>query len=145
MHWLLWLLLAGALGVAEYLTLTLAFGILAGAAMVAAVVAGFGGGLVLQLLAFALAGTLGMLIMRPIARRHRRQPPLLRDGTDALVGRSAVVLEEVSAGRGLIRLAGEDWTARPFDDTQTIEVGATVEVMEIDGAHAVVYPRELLP
>lgn len=144
MHWFLWLLLAGALGVAEFFTLTLAFGILAGAAIVAAVVAGFGGGLVLQLLAFALVGILGMLIMRPIARRHK-QVQLSRDGTDALIGRTAVVLEEVSATRGLVKLAGENWTARSFDETQTIPVGASVEVMEIDGARAVVYPHELLP
>ncbi|MGJ3509587.1 NfeD family protein [Enemella sp. A6] len=145
MHWLLWLLLAVGLGVAEGFTLTLAFGILAGAALVAAVVAGFGGGLVLQLLGFALAGSLGLVIMRPIARLQRRRAPLMREGVDALVGQTAVVLQEVGADGGLIKLAGEEWTARPFDDSHTIPVGAKVEVMQIEGASAVVYPYELLP
>jgi membrane protein implicated in regulation of membrane protease activity len=41
---------------------------------------------------------------------------LVREGSDALVGKKAVVVQEVSADRGLIRLAGEDWSARAYDD-----------------------------
>ena len=145
MPWIAWLLLAAAFGVAEFFTLTLAFGLLAAAAVVAAVVAGLGAGLLLQILAFAVTGAAGLLIVRPIARRHMLNPPLSREGSDALVGRSAVVLKEVTADHGLVKLAGEEWTARAFDETQVIPAGATVDVMEIDGATAVVYPRELLP
>ena len=43
MPWVAWLLAAAALALAEFFTLTLAFGLLAGAALVAAVVAGLGG------------------------------------------------------------------------------------------------------
>lgn len=145
MPWIAWLLLAAAFGVAEFFTLTLAFGLLAAAAVVAAVVAGLGAGLLLQILAFAVTGAAGLLIVRPIARRHMLNPPMSREGSDALVGRSAVVLKEVTADHGLVKLAGEEWTARAFDETQVIPAGATVDVMEIDGATAVVYPRELLP
>lgn len=145
MPWIAWLLLAAAFGVAEFFTLTLAFGLLAAAAVVAAVVAGLGAGLLLQILAFAVTGAAGLLIVRPIARRHMLNPPLAREGSDALVGRSAVVLREVTGNHGLVKLAGEEWTARAFDETQVIPAGATVDVMEIDGATAVVYPRELLP
>ena len=42
--------------------------------------------------------------------------------------------------RGLIRLSGEQWSARSFDEHQVIPVGALVTVMEIQGASAVVYP-----
>lgn len=145
MPWIAWLLLAAAFGVAEFFTLTLAFGLLAAAAVVAAVVAGLGAGLLLQILAFAVTGAAGLLIVRPIARRHMLNPPMSREGSDALVGRSAVVLKEVTADHGLVKLAGEEWTARALDETQVIPAGATVDVMEIDGATAVVYPRELLP
>ena len=145
MQWVLWLILAGVLGAAEFFTLTLALGLLAGAALVAAVVAGLGGGLLAQLLAFAISGALGLLVVRPIAARQLNSPPLSREGSDALIGRTAVVLQEVSAHQGLIKLAGDEWSARSYDETQVIPVGSTVEVMEIDGARAVVYPRELLP
>lgn len=145
MPWILWLIVAVVLGTAEFFTLTLAFGLLAAAALVAAVVAGLGGGLLVQLLAFAVSGALGLLVVRPIARRQLEAPPLSREGADALIGRTGVVLHEVSAQGGLIKLAGDEWSARSFDETLVIPEGASVEVLEIDGARAVVYPRELLP
>lgn len=145
MWWIAWLVLAVVLGVLEATTLTLVFGILSGAALLAAIVGGVGAPAVLQLLTFAAASMAGLLIVRPIARRHASQPPLSRDGTDALVGRTATVLEEVTAEHGLIQLSGEHWSARPLDETLVIPTGAAVDVMEIDGATAIVYPRELLP
>lgn len=145
MWWLAWLMVAVALGVAEAFSLTLAFGIFSAAALSAAVVAGFGAPWVFQLLTFAAAAMAGLLLVRPIARRHASLPPLTRDGTDALVGRMATVLEEVTAEHGLIKLLGENWTARPLDEHLVIPPGAAVDVMEIAGATAIVYPRDLLP
>ncbi|MFC8370972.1 MULTISPECIES: NfeD family protein [unclassified Streptomyces] len=145
MPWFVWLLAAAALGVAEFFTLTLVLGLLAGAALVAAVVAGVGIGLLGQLLALAAAATAGLLIVRPVALRHMAQQPLMHEGSDALIGKRAEVMQEVTATRGLIRLSGEEWSARAFDESLVIPVGALVDVMEIEGATALVYPRELLP
>ncbi|GAQ67769.1 MULTISPECIES: NfeD family protein [Streptomyces] len=145
MPWLFWLIAAAVLGAAEFFTLTLVFGLLAGAAVVAAVVAGVGIGLLGQFVALVAASAAGLLIMRPVVLRHMAQQPLVRDGTDALVGRRAEVMQEVTATRGLIRLSGEEWSARALDESLVIPVGAWVDVMEIEGATAVVYPRELLP
>jgi membrane protein implicated in regulation of membrane protease activity len=145
MAWIAWLVVAAALGVAEFFTLTLAFGLLAAAALVAAVVAGVGGSVLVQVLAFAVTGAVGLLIVRPIARRQMSHPALVREGSYALVGKKAVVVEEVSGTRGLIKLSGEVWSARALDEDQVIPAGALVDVMEIEGATAIVYPRELLP
>lgn len=145
MPWFAWLIAAAALGVAEFFTLTLALGLLAAAALVAAIVAGIGLGLVFQLIAFAAAGAAGLVIVRPIAMRQLTQSPLVSDGSDALVGKKAVVLKEVTADTGLVKLAGEEWSARTLDESHVIPAGAVVDVMEIEGATAVVYPRDLLP
>jgi membrane protein implicated in regulation of membrane protease activity len=145
MPWMVWLIAAVVLGVAEYFTLTLAFGLLAAAALVAAVVAGFGGPLLAQVLAFAIAGGVGLLIVRPIARRQMTHPALVREGSYALIGKKAVVIEEVTGMQGLIKLSGEVWSARALDEDHVIPAGTLVDVMEIDGATAIVYPRELLP
>jgi membrane protein implicated in regulation of membrane protease activity len=142
MSWIGWLIAAAALGVAEYFTLTLAFGLLAAAALVAALVAGIGAPLLVQVLAFAIAAAVGLLIVRPIARRQMRNPPLVREGSYALIGKKAMVLEEVTGAGGLIKLAGEVWSARAFDENQVIPPGTSVDVMEIDGATAIVYPWE---
>ncbi|MDO5735786.1 MAG: NfeD family protein [Propionibacteriaceae bacterium] len=145
MWWLAWLIAAVALGVVEAFSLTLAFGIFSAAALLAAIVAGAGVPWAFQLLTFAAASMVGLLVIRPIALRHASQPALTKDGTDALIGRTAHVLEEVSAEHGLIKLSGEDWSARPLDETLIIPAGADVDVMEIQGATAIVYPRDLLP
>ena len=143
MAWVAWLIAAAALGVAEYFTLTLAFGLLAAAALVAAIVAGLGGAVLLQVLAFAVTAAVGLLVVRPIARQQMTHPPLVREGSYALTGKKAVVVEEVTDTRGLIKLSGEVWSARAFDESQVIPPGTSVDVMEIDGATAIVYPREL--
>ncbi|PNG17070.1 NfeD family protein [Streptomyces cahuitamycinicus] len=145
MPWFVWLLAAGVLGAAEFFTLTLVFGLLAGAALVAAVVAGVGIGVLGQLVAFGIAAAAGLVIVRPVALRHLDQQPLTREGSDALIGRRAEVVKEVTATRGLIKLSGEEWSARALDESHVIPVGALVDVMEIEGATAIVYPRELLP
>lgn len=145
MLWFVWLLAAAALGVAEFFTLTLVLGLLAGAALVAAVVAGVGVGLLGQLVAFGAAAAAGFLIVRPVALRQMASAPLTREGSDALIGRKAEVMQEVTATRGLIKISGEEWSARALDESLVIPVGALVDVMEIEGATAVVYPRELLP
>ena len=140
--WIIWLIGAVALGVAEMLTMTFSLGLIAVGAVAAAVVAAAGGGGLLQLGAFVLAALGGLLVVRPIALRHVRQPPPLRTGVSALVGRSAIVVEEVSAHAGQVRIGGDLWSSRPYDETLTIPVGATVDVMLIEGATALVYPRE---
>ncbi|MFJ9107202.1 NfeD family protein [Streptomyces sp. NPDC102283] len=145
MPWFAWLLAAAALGVAEFFTLTLVFGLLAGAALVAAVVAGVGIGLLGQLVALGLAAVAGLALVRPVALRQMKGTPLTREGSDALIGKRAEVVREVTATHGLIKVSGEEWTARALDENQVIPVGALVDVMEIEGATAVVYPRELLP
>ncbi|MFF9785897.1 Membrane protein implicated in regulation of membrane protease activity [Streptomyces sp. SceaMP-e96] len=145
MAWFVWLLAAAALGAAEFFTLTLVFGLLAGAALVAAVVAGVGIGLLGQLVALAAAAAAGFVIIRPIALRHMTQQPITREGSDALIGKRAEVMQEVTATHGLIKLSGEEWSARVLDESLVIPVGALVDVMEIEGATAIVYPLALLP
>jgi membrane protein implicated in regulation of membrane protease activity len=140
--WIVWLVLAAVLGVAEIMTTTLAFGLIAAGAVVAGVVGVAGAGLPFQLIAFAVASAAGLGVVRPIAVRHIKQPPLLRTGTSALVGRSAKVVEEVTDDGGKVRIGGELWSARPYDESQAIPVGSTVDVFAIEGATALVHPRE---
>jgi membrane protein implicated in regulation of membrane protease activity len=142
MSWIVWLIVAGVLGVAELLTTTLAFGLIAVAAVVAAAVGAFHLPIPLQLLAFVVAAGAGLGFVRPIALKHIKQPPALRTGTAALVGRPAIVLEEVTGHSGRVRIGGEEWSSRAYDESLVIPVGTKVDVMQIDGATALVYPRE---
>jgi membrane protein implicated in regulation of membrane protease activity len=140
--WIVWLIIAAVLGAVEIVTVTLAFGLVAVGALVAAVAGAAGAPLGLQFGVFAVASAAGLGVARPIAMRHVRQPPLLRSGTAALVGRSATVTEEVSIDGGRVRIGADVWSARPYDETLVIPAGTRVDVLHIEGATALVYPRE---
>ncbi|MEV0350570.1 NfeD family protein [Nonomuraea sp. NPDC050680] len=141
-EWIIWIILAVVLGVAEIFTVTAALGLLGAAALLSAATAAIGLPVPLQLLVFALSSTAGLIVIRPIAMRHIRQPQLQRFGVEALVGRQAYVLSEVTGRDGRVRIGGEEWSARAYDETLVIPTGATVDVIEIEGATALVYPRE---
>jgi membrane protein implicated in regulation of membrane protease activity len=140
--WVIWLIVAAVLGTVEVLTTTLAFGLVGIAALIAAGAGFLGAPAALQFGTFVLASAVGLGVARPFALRHIRQPPMLRTGTAALVGRPAIVLEEVGPHGGRVRIGGEVWSARSYDETQVIPTGKTVDVMHIEGATALVYPRE---
>ena len=136
--WVYWMIAAGALAVGEIFSLSFFLGPIAVAAAVAAVAALVGVGLAIQIVVFIAASAASLLVLRPVARRHLRTPGQLRTGTAALVGERAVVLERVDRDGGQIKLAGEVWTARTYDEDEVLEPGARVQVMQIEGATALV-------
>ncbi|MEU4548368.1 NfeD family protein [Nonomuraea dietziae] len=140
--WVIWIILAVVLGVAEIFSLTAALGLLGISALLTAMVAAIGLPIPIQLLVFTLTSVAGLVVIRPLAMRNIRQPQLQRFGVDALVGKSAYVVKEVTGRQGLVRIGGEEWSARAYDETVVIPEGATVDVIEIEGATALVYPRE---
>jgi membrane protein implicated in regulation of membrane protease activity len=140
--WVVWMIVAVVLGVAELAGLTLAFGLLAVAALAAGLVGAAGLPFAVQVGVFAVASAAGLGVVRPVAIRHIRQPPPLRSGVAALVGREALTLTEVTKHAGRVRIGGEEWSARPYDPDVVIPEGAAVDVLAIEGATALVYPRE---
>ncbi|MEU5576250.1 NfeD family protein [Streptomyces huasconensis] len=140
--WLIWLIAAAVLAVAEIFTLTAALGMLSAAALVTAVCAATGLPLPFQFLVFAVVAAITLLFVRPLAVRHVLRPQAVRFGIDALVGRAAYVVSEVSGLDGRVRIDGEEWTARAYDETLVIPPGKTVDVIEISGTTAFVYPRD---
>ncbi|MCF4136800.1 NfeD family protein [Streptomyces sp. Tue 6430] len=140
--WLIWVVIAGFLALAEIFTLTAALGMLGGAALITAGTAALGLPAPLQLLVFTVVATLSLVFLRPVALRHVLPPQTERFGVDALIGKSAYVTSEVTGTGGRVRIEGEEWTARAYDETLVIPPGTAVDVMEISGSTALVYPRE---
>jgi membrane protein implicated in regulation of membrane protease activity len=137
---LLWILAGCAFGVGELLTTGFFLAPFAIGALVAALVAAIGGPAVLAWITFIVVSLLMLWVVRPIARAHVRTPPQLRTGAAALVGRNAIVLERIANREavGCVRVDGEVWTARAYDEDQVIEAGADVQIVEIRGATALV-------
>jgi membrane protein implicated in regulation of membrane protease activity len=141
--WLAWLALAVVLGIFEVNSLNLVFAMLSVGALAATVTA-FGTDSVLLEVVVALVVAVGMLaVVRPLALRHLRTPASLRTGVAALVGTQGLVLEPVDAKGGRVKIKGEVWSARSMNPAARYEIGASVEIMEIDGATAVVYESEM--
>ncbi|MGC9220403.1 MAG: NfeD family protein [Solirubrobacteraceae bacterium] len=138
--WLVWLIVACAFGAGEVMSgssfylAPFAIGALLGAG------ADAGAGEPAGLVVFIAATVLTLLTVRPLVARRLTAGPGLRTGAAALVGKQAVVVERIDnhAGVGRVRIDGEIWTARSLEEGTTIESGATVSVVEIRGATALV-------
>jgi len=65
-------------------------------------------------------------------------PAHIRTNTAALIGTRATVLERVDADGGRVKIGGEVWSARCYDEECVIEPGKRVEVLQIEGATALV-------
>ena len=137
-EWVYWMIAAGALAAGEIFTMGFFLGPVAVAALLAGIVALTGVGVAVQFLVFIVASVASLALLRPIARRHLHTPAQLRTGAAALVGARAVVVERVDADGGCVKIGGEVWTARPYDEDSVFEPGARVDVMKIDGATALV-------
>ncbi|MFJ6728919.1 MULTISPECIES: NfeD family protein [unclassified Streptomyces] len=136
--WVWWLVGAVALGIPLVVTAMPEFGMFAVGAVAAAITASLGFDVVAQVLVFVVVSVALIAVVRPIAARHNAQRPRFASGVDALKGRQAVVLERVDGSGGRIKLAGEVWSARALDGDRAYEVGQEVDVVEIEGATAIV-------
>jgi len=138
--WLIWLIAAVVFGVGEIATLGFFLAPFAGGALVAALLTALGAGTALGWVTFLVVSVVLLAALRPLARSHRNRPPRLRTGTAALVGSTGMVVERIAndEGVGCVRIGGEVWTARAYDDDEIIEAGKKVQVVEIRGATALV-------
>lgn len=137
--WLVWLIISGALAAGETASGTFVLIMMCGGALGGAITAAVGGPLLAQVLV-SLVATLALLwLVRPVAVRHLHPGPAAITGSEALVGREAVVLSEVTRDGGRVRLNGAEWSARAKDPRQSLSAGTRVSVIAIDGATAVVW------
>lgn len=137
--WVIWLIAALALGIIEVVSGgTLVVGMVAIGSLAGAVTSAATDSTVLPWVVFAGTSAAMLIFVRPVAHKHLRTPIGMRSGTAALVGSTAQVTQQVTASDGRIKLSGEIWSARSFDGETTFIEGESVQVLEIDGATALV-------
>jgi membrane protein implicated in regulation of membrane protease activity len=141
--WAIWLTLAFLLAVAEIMSLDLVLIMLAAGALAGSVTAAIApGAWWLQVLVAIIVSVGSLLMLRPTLMRKVRNAPGYRSSTAKMVGSTGYATSEITRAGGEVKVDGQTWTARVFDSSMVIESGTEVEVYEIDGAIAVVYPRE---
>ncbi len=82
-----------------------------------------------------------LALLRPTLLAKVRSLPGYQSSTDKMVGSSGVAVSAISRAGGEVKVDGQSWSARPYEPDQVIEQGTEIEVYEIDGAIAVVYPK----
>ena len=129
----LWVVAAVVCGIIEVLSVSFVFlmrgmGALAGA-----------DGAYLQISVFAAVSVVLLLAVRPFLKgRLYQSSPDVRTNTDALIGAGGYALSTITVRDGRARLRGAEWSART--QAGTIEEGAPVVIIGIDGATAIVAP-----
>lgn len=137
--WVGWLTAAVGLAALELVSLNLFLLMLAGGALVGAATALLGGPVGVQVLMALISSVALLAVLRPNLIRRLHTGPDLKTGTDALIGKRATVLREMSHYEpGRVKIGGEEWTAAPYDEDDRIEAGEVVDVVQIKGATAYV-------
>jgi membrane protein implicated in regulation of membrane protease activity len=138
--WVIWAVVAVLLALGEIFTPGLFFlGPIALAALASTVVAAAGGPIWLQVVVFGAGSFAAVGLLRPIARKHLTMPRAIRTGAAALEGAKAIVLQRVDGRGGRVKIGGEEWSARSYMPGEEFDVGTEVEVVQIQGATALVY------
>ena len=132
-----WLVAGFALIVAEVLTGGFVLIMLGVGALAAAGFAALGGSIWGEVAVFASTSIALTTLARPVLKRRLHTTHVLTN-VDALLGDKAIVISTVDAHGGKIKLRGELWSARAYDETEVLEPGQRVTVMTISGATAVV-------
>ncbi|WP_436521645.1 NfeD family protein [Actinoplanes sp. HUAS TT8] len=146
MEAVLWIILAIALVIGEAFTATFLIIFFAAGAGAAALAAALGANLILQVIVFAVVSGLSVAAIRPVVMRHARSALETGDtpfGIEAMEGHHGLVLEDVDADHGQIRIEGEIWQARSFDGRETFAAGQRVRVVKVRGATALVWHDDL--
>jgi membrane protein implicated in regulation of membrane protease activity len=133
---LIWLGVIAVLVVIELLTYGLYFAALAVAAVIPLILSLVGAPLWLQGVGFLGGIILSLLYVRPLIAKWQGKHPERMTNVASLIGKEATVLEDVTEDKGLVKVWGEDWSARVREGIRM--KGARVTIEEIDGATLIV-------
>jgi inner membrane protein len=136
----LWVIVALVAGILEVVVPAFGFLFVTLAALVAAVLALLGVATALQVVVFAAAALVFLLVLRPLFV-HRLRSTGVPSRTEALQGKLAEVTEPIDPvrGSGRVLVDGHDWAARA---AVAVTPGTRVRIVGADGIVLLVSPVE---
>jgi membrane protein implicated in regulation of membrane protease activity len=141
---LVWILLGAALAVAEIFTTTLFLLMFSAGALAAAGAAALGAPIPVQGGVFVVVSALTLAAVRPALLRHLHRSGPVEMGLETMRGAPAVVVEQVGAGHGMVRIDGELWQARALEDS-VYPPGEMVRIVDISEGTVVVWQEPHQP
>lgn len=144
MSWIVWIAVALVLILLQIISLDLVLLMFAGGALAAALTSTLTDNIFIQVAVFGITSTALLMTLRPWLLKYLRQrTKLVETNWQAIIGKPAVVVSDVSPLAGRVKLQGEVWSARTESGELTLPTGTKVTVLRIDGATAVVAPAGL--
>ncbi len=138
-----WVVVAAVLAVAEIFTATLFLIMFSAGAAAAAAAAALGAPVALQAGVFVAVSALTLAAARPALRRHLSRPGPVGMGAEAMQGAAAVVVEQVDAEHGMVKIDGELWQARSLEGSVVCPPGERVRIAEVRKGTAMVWRDDL--
>ena len=140
--WQIWLIIAGLCFIIEMATVgffVFWFGIGALISMVVSIF--FPENIILQSTIFVISSVILLLQTQPLVNKFTKKDKKIETNAYSIIGKKGIVVQDINPtfGVGQIKIAGEVWSAKTFDET-IIEKGAEIKVIQIDGVKAVVEP-----
>lgn len=137
--WVFWLIAAGVFFIIEMATIGFLVFWLGIGALLAMVTSFITDSIFIQALVFVVTSTLLLIFTRPLVNKFIKTPKELKTNAYSIIGKKAIVISKINniEGIGQIKIDGEVWSAKSFDD-EDIPEDTEVEITEIDGVKAVV-------
>ena len=139
--WLIWVIISIIclileLSSGDFFILCFAIG-----AAFAAIFAGCGASLTVQIIVFAILSALSLLLVRPALLKKIHKPHKERlSNAEAMIGQTGRVSEAIEAGGfGRVAIDGDDWKSVSLDGS-AIDKGVRVRVVKMDSIILTVEP-----
>ena len=139
--WLLWLIMSFLCLIIELSSGDFYFVCFSFGALLSIISAALGHPFWLQVLVWAAASVLCILLVRPpIVRKLHAGATERKSNADALIGKQGTVIEAIQAdGSGYVKIDGDEWRSVSAQKTD-IPVGTTVKVLSRDSIILTVIP-----
>ncbi len=133
--WQIWVIAALIMVILEIFTTGFVVFCFAFGAAVAALAAAVGCSLAWQITIFAVATAATFWFVRPLALRFFARKEEYATNAAGIIGRTAVVTEEIGEHGGRVKVDGDDWKAEAqgLEAGETLAVGAKVRILSIEG------------
>ena len=99
---------------------------------------------IVQLVVFVVLSAVLIIGLRPICRKFFLRHMNEKTNADSLIGKKVYMLSTARFGEmGSVKIADVIWSAIPEKEEETIEEGAIVEILSINGNKLIVKKSEL--
>lgn len=135
----IWLGIAIILGIVELLTFNLTTIWMAISAVICFILHLSGFSLLIQIIVFFSLSVILIIFTKPFVSKYLKIGQE-KTNIDAIIGKEGIVLEDINnlKGTGLVKISGQNWTARSLDDDYIIESNSLVYVNKIEGVKVIV-------